>query len=720
MSLMQLRSGDIWEIDGERHYLDHILEGGFLVLRNVQTGQPYQRLTDTGEFASPTRQWLEDEFAAGAVRRNEVAPASKAHSLREADAELIQEKDPRAIVRQVVLRSLDRMGDFSRSDISLRKALTLIWENKPRQLAHHQPPSPSTVRRWLRQRGAVSDRPLRAMVSASGRVSRRKRLPASVRRRMHEAAAAYWSNLRLNVGDAYDDLAFRLQRINREIKSREGNVVVPVPSKETFRKHLRSLECSETYAARYGKKEANKRFKATGRGLEAHRPLLLATIDHTPADVHIVMEVDEWRYVGRPFLTLIVDVHSRCILGWVLSFEPPSLYSVIECFKRANRPKPRMRTLFPDCPELADIYGKCDEIVVDNGLEFIGTSFESGMVDLGVSIRWAPIKDPTYKAVVERFFSTLNSMLHKKLPGGTFPLQKLRAWDLNPQKFAVLTLEQTEALLDLAIGTYHQSIHRSLNDTPVRTWVRGVNSETGITILGDDRQLDKLLGVQEERLVTRSGVNLFNLRYHDPAVTGPLLEDLARRESVRGRREGSASAKVKVKYNPANLGEIHVWNGPRGIYVTLPCTDREYAEGLSKWQHDRLQEWQRESHARTEDDRRELRLNLRSAIGALESPKTIKRHKRAQARLLTSPKIEVMGGGGLRIAHAEPRPDGMAPVIPTVALAPERTDDGAKPIRPQRGGKRKPKRPPKTETPKNLPEWNVADIADEHEWKDAL
>lgn len=555
MSLMQLHTGDVWEIDGQRHYLDRILEGGFLVLRAFETGQPYQCLTDTGEVASPTRQWLEDEFAAGTAKKIDVVPSSKAPFAREADVELIIETDPRAIIRQIVLKSLDRMGDFSRSDDSLVRALAIIWESKPRQLAHHRPPSPSTVRRWLRQRGAVSDRPLRAMVSASGRVSRRSRLPASVRRRMHEAAAAYWSNLRLSMGDAYDDLVERLRRINAEIESRAG-ASVPVPSREAFRKHLRSLECFETVAARYGVKEANKRFKATGEGLTAYRPLLLAAIDHTPADVHIVMEADEWRYVGRPFLTLLVDVHSRCILGWVLSFEPPSLYSVIECIKRANRPKPRLRGLFPDCPELADIYGKCDEIVVDNGLEFIGTSFESGMTDLGVSIRWAPVKSPTYKALVERFFLTLNLMLHNKLPGGTFPLQKLRDWDLDPQKFAVLTLEQAEALLDLAIGTYHQSLHRSLKDTPVRTWLRGVNADTGINILGDDSQLDKLLGAREERLVTRSGVELFNLRYHDPAITGPLLEDLASRVRAwppggfRLRQGGGEIQSRKPRRNP--------------------------------------------------------------------------------------------------------------------------------------------------------------------------
>lgn len=33
----------------------------------------------------------------------------------------------------------------------------------------------------------------------------------------------------------------------------------------------------------------------------------------------------------------------------------------------------------------------------------------------------------------------------------------------------------------------------------------------------------------------------------------------------------------------------------------------------------------------------------------------------------------------------------MAPIIPTVALAPERKDDHAKPVRPPRGGKSRPK-----------------------------
>ncbi len=45
-------------------------------------------------------------------------------------------------------------------------------------------------------------------------------------------------------------------------------------------------------------------------------------VDHTPVDLLVVDET--WRKpVGRPWLTLAIDVHSRCITGLHLSFEGP-------------------------------------------------------------------------------------------------------------------------------------------------------------------------------------------------------------------------------------------------------------------------------------------------------------------------------------------------------------------------------------------------------------
>jgi putative transposase len=351
---------------------------------------------------------------------------------------------------------------------------------------------------------------------------------------------------------------------------------------------------------------------------------------------------------------------------------------------------------FPDCRPLADIFGKFDEIVVDNGWEFTGTSFESAMTDVGTSVRWAPVRSPTHKAIVERFFGTLNERLNKRLPGGTFPVALMRAWGLDPRKEAVLTLEQAEDLIEHAIGVYHQDIHSSLGEPPVAAWTRGVRAQ-GIQVIGDDLQLDKMIGAEVDRKLTRSGISLFGLDYHDPAVTGPLLEELAALEPMRSRRKGSATAKVKVKYNPADISRVHVWNHRRGIFDTLPCVDAEYAEGLTKWQHERIQEWQRETQSETEEERRELRCALRDKINALSSAKRINRLQRNQVRLLSSPMIQQLAGDHLRLEFAEPRHDGMAPVIATVPLASERTDGHAKPTRPARGGKRKaPANPPRS------------------------
>lgn len=713
MTDIQLQTGELWEIGGERHFFDQAMGSGFLLFRSERTGAPYQVALDTGEQVSPTMDWFVSQFAHGLVRRLSFQPgASKARRaalLREDDYEAIVARDPRTPIRQIVLSALDRMT-FTLSDQGIRRALEEVWAEQTRKLHGHKRPGPTTVRTWLKDRGQTGERALKAMVSQTGRVSRQKRLSVSVRTRMHEAAVAYWADHAVNITESYGGLRAYLRQVNRYLVSR-GWSEIAIPGKETFRQHVRSLECYETVAAKWGTVEAKKRFKPIGKGLSSHRPLLLGAMDHTLMDVHLVLELDQLRYLGRPWLTILIDVHSRCIVGWVVSFEPPSLYSVTECIKRANRPKLQMLKHYPDCPDLAGIYGKFDEIVVDNGLEFVGTSFESGMTDVGTSIRWAPSASPTYKAVVERFFRTLNERLNKRLPGGSFPVEYMKAWKLNPQKDAVLTLDQLEKLLEGAIGLYHQDLHTFLGEAPVKAWSRGVQAQGGVPVIGDDAQLDKMVGAVKERRLSTSGISLFGLKYHDPAVTGPLLEDLAASEPMRGRRKGSATAKVTVKYNPANIGSVHVWNQVRGVYQTLPCTEPEYAEGLTSWQQDRLREWEREEQERSGEARANLRYEWREKLRALGSARTKKRIARNEARLLTSPKIQTLAGDHLRLDYAQPRHDGMAPVIPQKALAPERSDDHRPPTRPQRGGARKP-RPksspsPKPEAGSALEEWSV-------------
>ncbi len=56
-------------------------------------------------------------------------------------------------------------------------------------------------------------------------------------------------------------------------------------------------------------------------------PLDIVQIDHTQADILLVSELDG-QIIGRPWLSLALDVASRCVLGFYLGMERPSAATV--------------------------------------------------------------------------------------------------------------------------------------------------------------------------------------------------------------------------------------------------------------------------------------------------------------------------------------------------------------------------------------------------------
>ena len=60
------------------------------------------------------------------------------------------------------------------------------------------------------------------------------------------------------------------------------------------------------------------------------RPLDVVQIDHTPMDIVVVDDLYR-QPLGKPYLTLATDVATRCALGFVISFVPPSAGTVSLC-----------------------------------------------------------------------------------------------------------------------------------------------------------------------------------------------------------------------------------------------------------------------------------------------------------------------------------------------------------------------------------------------------
>jgi len=102
------------------------------------------------------------------------------------------------------------------------------------------------------------------------------------------------------------------------------------PSIRRLGRWLEGHDQAKLMARREGKDKAERRHLATPGGLTADSPLDIVQIDHTKADVTVVDPVTR-RPLGRPTLTVAIDVNTRMVLGFHLSLEPPSLMSVALC-----------------------------------------------------------------------------------------------------------------------------------------------------------------------------------------------------------------------------------------------------------------------------------------------------------------------------------------------------------------------------------------------------
>jgi putative transposase len=125
------------------------------------------------------------------------------------------------------------------------------------------------------------------------------------------------------------------QRIIDEVRRRCYRANLQPPADNTVRSRLQALRADDTLRCREGASRARQKFAPVpGTFPPPSWPLAVAQIDHTPVDL-IVVDEQYRRPIGRPYLTLAIDVYSRCIPGFCLSLEAPSAVSVGLCLAHA-------------------------------------------------------------------------------------------------------------------------------------------------------------------------------------------------------------------------------------------------------------------------------------------------------------------------------------------------------------------------------------------------
>lgn len=394
------------------------------------------------------------------------------------------------------------------------------------------------------------------------------------------------------------------------------------PSIRRLGRWLELKDQAKLTARREGRDKAERRHLATPGALTAKRPLDIVQIDHTKADVTVVDPVSR-RPLGRPTLTVAIDVNSRMVLGFHLSLEPPSLLSVALCLTHAVMDKSHWLTargINTDWPA----QGIPEAIYVDNGAEFHARAFERACSEYQIDLRHRPPGTPRYGGHIERLIGTMMGSVHL-LPGSHFS-NIFERGDLDAEAEAVMTLQELETWLALEItGSYHARIHSSLETTPATAWASAIDDNTP-RMPADLRQFLVDFLPSEQRVLQRDGFHLFHIRYWSDELRWLM---------------GRESRKYTLKYDPRDLSRIFV-RTEEGIIEARPADLTRPA--ITLWEHRAARRALREEGRRSVDE--ELIFStIQAQRGLVDSAerqtKAMRRHRARRAHLEPRPMIDV-------------------------------------------------------------------------------
>lgn len=356
----------------------------------------------------------------------------------------------------------------------------------------------------------------------------------------------------------------RPRSVYREVKRKCRQAGAPAPHETTVRNRINQLSKKEVVKRREGSKKSKNLYDVLeGSFPEGKYPLDVIQIDHTLVDV-IILDETYRKAIGRPWLTLAIDVYSRTIFGIYLSLDTPGFFGVGQCLQNGILRKDRfLKSL--------DVTGEWNEwgvprtIHADNAREFRGNDLQRFSEEYSITLAWRPVARPQYGAHIERLMGTVMEQIHT-LPGTTFSNIKERG-DYDSDSKAVMTLNELERwLVNYIVNIYHETPHSSLGMTPNQKYSIGILGDeqtlgTGLPeIIEDEEKLRMCLMPFEERAIKRDGVVIDKVRYYHDVLRRWVNET----EGKRGKR------KFIFRRDPRDISTIYFYDPELKNYFPIP------------------------------------------------------------------------------------------------------------------------------------------------------
>lgn len=380
----------------------------------------------------------------------------------------------------------------------------------------------------------------------------------------------------------------RAETLVRDVRRACAQEGVKAPAPSTIRRRLAALSLKDQRK----RDEPGPVRPIIGATPEARFPLDLMQMDHTRVDL-ILVDAVERKPIGRPWITVAIDVFSRAIAGFHLSLEAPSSVSVGLCLTRVATDKAVWLSSL-DVEADWPVTGKPGTISVDNAREFHSEAFKRGCAQHGITIDWRPRGQPHFGGVVERVIGTLMGLIHEA-PGTTFsnPVERGKRsafsekWPpvFTPEcaqgrkssdKTACLTLDELERWLTVAIAkVYHLRPHEGIGcETPLARWRAGVEA------FGRDGR--ELAAVADPRLFT---IDFLPMAHRTLRRDGVVMDRITYfSEALKPWIAAGSPRRLLIRRDPRDISRVFILDEIDNSYLEVPYRDRSHPP-ISLWEH---------------------------------------------------------------------------------------------------------------------------------------
>lgn len=353
------------------------------------------------------------------------------------------------------------------------------------------------------------------------------------------------------------------------------------PSCKTVRRRLKQIDQNEAMISRQGAKEAREASHVTEEHVTAERPLETVQMDHSPADLIVVSEDDRSVVLGRPRITVAIDICTRMICGFYVGVHAPSSLSVALCLQQAILPKEKLLADLDIENARWPVAGFPEALHIDNAKEFRGKTLLWGCREYGIDLEWRPVAQPHFGGHIERVIQTINDEVHD-LPGTTFGSTEERG-DYDSGGKAVFTLPKFRKwLANFITKEYHMRTHSALGMAPIDKWeqtVRGDGEGAQVSLGPPDRPtatekvaMDFL--PLKKRTIQDYGVVIDHVEYYHPILTRWKAET----------NENGNKRKFLFRRDPRDISVIWLLDPDTGErYYEIPYRNNTYP-AVSKWE----------------------------------------------------------------------------------------------------------------------------------------